>query len=122
MRAAAGAALALALAACAATPSHEPDRPLAAKNICMGETIPAGWIRTNDWWSAKGCGDPRDQRSDNWMTITEYADLRVGRSFSACAGDVPQGFVATATWWDKGRCGQPTKHSTQNVMLIERVK
>lgn len=121
MRAALGATLALALAACAGKP-HEPDRPLTAKNICLGEAIPAGWIRTNDWWSAKGCGSPRDPRTDNWMTITQYDGVRVGRSFSACAGDVPQGFVATATWWDKGRCGQPPKRETKNVMLLERVR
>jgi hypothetical protein len=120
-RAALGAALALALAACAGRP-HEPDRPPVAKNICMGEAIPAGWIRTNDYWSAKGCGSPRDPHTDNWMTITAYDTVRVGRSFSACAGDVPQGFVATATYWDKGRCGQPAKRTVNNVMLLERVR
>jgi hypothetical protein len=119
MRVALGAAVLLTLGACAAR-GPAPDRPLAAKNVCRGEPIPGGWIRTNDFWSKKGCGSPADSRVDNWMTITDYAAARIGRSFTACAGDVPEGWSVTATYWDKGRCGQPSKRTTENVMLLKR--
>jgi len=59
---------------------------------------------------------------NNWMTITELDRVRVGRSLTACVGDVPAGWVETARYWDKGRCGNPTKSNIKNVMLIERVK
>lgn len=59
---------------------------------------------------------------NNWMSIAEVARIRIGRSLTACVGDVPAGWVETARYWDKGRCGNPTKSSTKNVMLIERVK
>jgi hypothetical protein len=138
--AALAAATALTLAACAGRPDTGPDRPFTTANICADFAIPQGWIRTNDWHD-KGCGDeeseaahaqlasaaapgrtkPRPPRN-NWMTITQIAHARIGRSLTACAGDVPDGWVETARYWDKGRCGNPTKPSIKNVMLIERVK
>jgi len=143
-RAALVAMLALGLSACTNLPSNDapdtkPDRPFRSANICADFPIPEGWIRTNDWRD-KGCGKeerdaaraqlasagaPRVKSSayaNNWMTITEITHVRIGRSLTACAGDVPKGWTETARYWDKGRCGNPLKPSIKNVMLIERVK
>jgi hypothetical protein len=71
---------------------------------------------------SRGANAVAESGPNNWMTIEEVAHARVGRSLTACAGDVPAGWVETARYWDKGRCGNPTKQSVKNVMLIERVK
>jgi hypothetical protein len=71
---------------------------------------------------SRGANAVAENGPNNWMTIEEIAHARVGRSLTACAGDVPAGWVETARYWDKGRCGNPTKQSVKNVMLIERVK
>jgi hypothetical protein len=114
------AGLALALSGCAGS-SHLPDMPFTTKDVCAASAIPDGWIRTNDW-RAKGCDEGARARGNNWMTITELANVRVGRSLTACAGAVPAGWQETAAYWDKGRCGNPAKRATKNVMLIERVR
>lgn len=114
-------AVALGLSGCADTRGHVPDMPFETRDVCAGSAIPPGWIRTNDW-RAKGCDAPARAKANNWMTITELDDVRVGRSLTACAGEVPAGWEETATYWDKGRCGNPPRSSDKNVMLIKKVR
>ncbi|HLI22557.1 MAG TPA: hypothetical protein VKV32_15640 [Stellaceae bacterium] len=113
-------ATALALSGCAGAP-HVPDMPFTTKDVCAAAAVPDGWIRTNDW-RAKGCDEQASPRDNNWMTITELSNVRIGRSLTACAGAVPQGWEVTARYWDKGRCGNPPTASEKNVMLIKRVE
>jgi len=71
---------------------------------------------------SRGANAVATRGPNNWMTITELDRVRIGRSLTACAGEVPAGWIEKARYWDKGRCGNPAKPGEKNVMLIERVK
>jgi hypothetical protein len=71
---------------------------------------------------SRGVNAVAENGPNNWMTITELARIRIGRSLTACAGPIPEGWTEKTRYWDKGRCGNPSKPSVKNVMLIERVR
>jgi hypothetical protein len=90
-----------------------------AKNICYNDPIPAGWVKTNDFWNPTTCGNPRSQ-SYNVFEIKEISGLPKGSIPDVCYdARIPAGWVVTGKKWNPTACGHPPSNSN-NVYTIAR--
>lgn len=81
--------------------------------------LPAGFVKTNDYWDSTRCGNPTAIVYNMW-TIESYWDKPLGWQMPVCAGQVPFGWTLIATTWDPTRCGHPTA-IVSNMWLIRRL-
>jgi hypothetical protein len=130
---AAVASLFISTASCARPARSAAPAPLSSvreetASICRADSVPAGWVRTDDRLDMHLCQDaPHRQESIyNVWIIQRYDHLPVGYSLVICASErVPEGWAAvgqSVNAWTCGRPGLQAKTTVPNTRTIQRVR
>jgi hypothetical protein len=88
------------------------------ERICAGTTIPAGWVRVNDFNDFFTCGRPISPFIYNVWVIERIDNKFRGDVIVACNGTPPTGWAVKNRFWDPLSCGHPTA-IIDNMMILE---